>query len=133
MLCPIWGRGEDSDKQTHSKQAEVSPFLLIKDALNLLRSFTKCPPTSQDSFKCLNTPTRCTGVQSESHRPSGSSSSSGCLHILQGGICPVFAKLQEDSLSWGYRSLAVSHGLLHSPSPRPQCISSLDHHISYLA
>lgn len=111
----------------------MSPFLLIQDALTLLRSFTKCPPTSQDYFKGLNTPTRCMEVQSESHRPSGSSSSSGCLHILQGGTCPVFAKLQEDSLSWSYRSLAVFHGLLHSPSPRPQCISSVDHHIRYLA
>lgn len=45
----------------------MSPFLLIKDAFNLFRSFTKCPPTGQDSFQCLNTSTHRMGVQGGSH------------------------------------------------------------------
>lgn len=61
----------------------MSPFLLIKDAFNLFRSFTKCPPTGQDSFKCLNTSTHRMGVQGGSHRPPGFSSSSGCCSIFR--------------------------------------------------
>lgn len=56
----------------------MSPFLLIKDAFNLFRSFTKCPPTGQDSFKCLNTSAHRMGVQGGSRRPPGFSSSSDC-------------------------------------------------------
>ena len=60
---------------------------------------------------------------------SGSASSSGGLHSLQGGVCSAFARLPEASFPRSSRPPAVCR-CFHLPVSR--CTSSLDRHISSL-
>lgn len=98
----------------------MSPLLLIKDALNLLRSLTKCPPTSQVSFKCLNTPTHC--IQSGSHRPPDSASGSTACTVFREALAQLLPNCRRPC----FPGTAGHH---HCPLPPSQPISPASVHL----